>query len=195
MRGAGGTSGGIGRFFIGFVMMCGGFFMLLNAIQVTSNFGFGVPLYGMPYGGGCSFGITTGMVMIPFIFGVGFVFYNARSPIGWVLAVGSLVALTFGVISSIQFTFRTMTAFDLIVILVLSAGGLGLFLNSLKDFSADDTRPGGRAKHRTNQRNRTDCPRAGNLRQRLRYRSQAAVGVPHGHPLDRCVRRRCLRQA
>ena len=149
----------------------------------------------MPYGGGRSFGITTGMVMIPFIFGVGFVFYNARSPIGRVLAVGSLVALTFGVISNIQFTFRTMTAFDLIVILVLSAGGLGLFLNSLKDFSAHDTRPGGRAKHRTNQRNRTDCPRAGNLRQRLRYRSQAAVGVPHGHPLDRCVRRRCLRQA
>lgn len=136
MRGAGGTSGGVGRFFIGFVMMCGGFYMLLTAIQVTSSFGLGMQLYGMPYGGGRTFGVTSGMVMIPFIFGVGFVFYNARSPIGWVLTVGSLVALIFGVISSIQFTFRTMTAFELIVILVLSAGGLGLFLNSLKDFTA-----------------------------------------------------------
>jgi hypothetical protein len=72
------------------------------------------------------------MVMIPFMFGVGMVFYNARNYLGWLLAGGSLVALVFGVISSIQFTFQSMSAFDLIVILVLSVGGLGLFLSSLK---------------------------------------------------------------
>jgi hypothetical protein len=42
------------------------------------------------------------------------------------------VALIFGVISSIHFRFSYMSAFDLIVILVLSVGGLGLFLRSLK---------------------------------------------------------------
>ena len=141
MRGAGGTSGGIGRFFIGFVMMCGGFYMLLTAIQVTSSFGLGMRLYGMPYGGGRTFGVISGMVMIPFIFGVGFIFYSGRNPVGWVLTVGSLVALIFGVISSIQFTFRTMTAFELILILVLSAGGRGLFLNSLKDFAETEAEP------------------------------------------------------
>ena len=41
MRGAGGTSGGLGHFFIGLAMMCGGFYMLLNAITVSSNFGMG----------------------------------------------------------------------------------------------------------------------------------------------------------
>lgn len=51
---------------------------------------------------------------------------------GWLLSIGSLVALIFGVISTIQFTFRAMSAFDLIVVLVLAAGGLGLFLNSLR---------------------------------------------------------------
>jgi len=29
MRGAGGTSGGLGQFFIGLVMMCGGFYLLV----------------------------------------------------------------------------------------------------------------------------------------------------------------------
>jgi len=72
------------------------------------------------------------MIMIPFMFGVGFIFYNAKNWLGWLLASGSLVALVFGVISSIQFTFRSMSAFDLIVILVLAVGGLGLFLRSLK---------------------------------------------------------------
>lgn len=132
MRGAGGTSGGTGQFLIGFLMMCGGFYMLLNAIQVTSNFGFGYRLYSVHALGG--FSITSGMVMIPFMLGVGIVFYNAKNVVGWLLTVGSLVAFIFGVIASIRFSFRSMSAFDLITILVLSMGGLGLFLRSLKNF-------------------------------------------------------------
>ncbi|AZG37436.1 MULTISPECIES: hypothetical protein [Shewanella] len=127
MKGAGGTSGGMGQFFIGLVMICGGFYMLLNAIKVTSSFGFSSHLYQL---GG--FGFTSGMVMIPFMFGVGIMFYNAKNILGWLLTFGSLVALIFGVISSIHFRFSYMSAFDLIVILVLSVGGLGLFLRSLK---------------------------------------------------------------
>lgn len=131
MRGAGGSSGGIGQFFIGLIMMCGGFYLLFNAIIVRTSFGFGMRLFGIG-----NFGITSGMVMIPFIFGVGLIFYNSKNILGWILAVGSLVALAFGVISSIHFSMRTMSAFDLIVILVLSVGGLGLFLRSLKSFDS-----------------------------------------------------------
>ncbi len=41
----------------------------------------------------------------------------------------------FGVISSVHFRLRHMTAFELISILVLLIGGLGLFLSSLKNLS------------------------------------------------------------
>lgn len=131
MRGAGGTSGGAGRFFIGMAMFVGGGYLLLNAIRVTSGFGLGSALYRFGWGN-----ITTGMVLIPFIFGVGFIFYNSRNILGWFLAGGSLVALVFGVISSLRFTMRTMTSFELLMILVLTFGGLGLFLSSLKDADA-----------------------------------------------------------
>ncbi|WP_144213245.1 hypothetical protein [Shewanella donghaensis] len=127
MKGAGGTSGGIGSFFIGLIMMCGGFYMLLNAIKITSSFGMGHSLYRM---GGMS--LTSGMIMIPFMFGIGLMFYNAKNIFGWILTFGSLVGLIFGVISSINFRFTHMSAFDLIVILVLSIGGIGIFLRSLK---------------------------------------------------------------
>ncbi|MPY25540.1 hypothetical protein FM037_25715 [Shewanella psychropiezotolerans] len=130
MNGAGGTSGGIGQFFIGLIMMCGGFYMLLNAIKITSSFGMGNSLYHVSNFGGLN--VTSGMIMIPFIFGVGIMFYNYKNILGWVLTFGSLVALVFGVISSIQFRFTHMSAFDLIVILVLSVGGLGLFLRSFR---------------------------------------------------------------
>ncbi|SQH74069.1 conserved protein of unknown function [Shewanella benthica] len=45
MNGAGGASDGIGQFFIGLVMMCGGCYMLLNAIKITSSFGMGTHLW------------------------------------------------------------------------------------------------------------------------------------------------------
>ena len=135
MRGAGGTSGGFGHFFIGLIMMCGGFYMLLNAITVTSSFGMSRSLYGFSVMGG-NINITSGMIMIPFIFGVGLIFYNSKNILGWVLSIGSVTGLIFGVISSIRFSFKTMTSFDLIVILVLAIGGLGLFLRSLKALDA-----------------------------------------------------------
>ena len=127
MHGAGGSQGGEWQFMIGIIMMIAGFYLLFNSIVIDSRFGMGMRLYGV---GG--FGITSGMLMIPFIAGVVFIFYSAKNPIGWLLSIGSLVALIVGVLANSQFSFRGMSAFDLIVILVLAFGGLGLFLRSLK---------------------------------------------------------------
>ncbi len=127
MNGAGGTSGGVGKFILGLIMMCGGFYLLLNGIVVSSSFGFGSRLFGI---GGM--GLTGGMILIPLLIGIGMVFYNARSYLGWLIAIASFGALVFGVISSVSLNLRTMTAFELIVILTLAFGGLGLFLNSLR---------------------------------------------------------------
>lgn len=127
MRGAGGTNGGEFSFLIGLAMMIAGFYLLFNSIVITTSFGFGMRLYGV---GGL--GITSGMLMIPFIFGVAFVFYNSKNYIGWLLCVGSLIALIVGVLASAQFRLASMSSFDLLLILVLSFGGLGLFLRSLK---------------------------------------------------------------
>ena len=43
--------------------------------------------------------------MIPFMLGIGIMFYDVRKWYGWVLAGGSRVALVFEVIESINFTF------------------------------------------------------------------------------------------
>lgn len=126
-RGAGGSHGGEWQFLAGLMMMVAGFYLLLNSISIATHFGFGMRLYGI---GG--FGITSGMLMLPFIAGVIMIFYNSKNPFGWLLAVGAIVALIAGVLAAAQFRFNAMSAFDLIVILVLSFGGLGLFLKSLR---------------------------------------------------------------
>ena len=126
-RGAGGSDSGTGSFVIGLIMFIGGSYLLLNFIVVQPKFGMGARVFGI---GGAP--ITSGMVLIPFLFGVGVVFYNARNWIGWMLSGGSLLALVFGVIANMTLQFARMSAFDLVVILVLLAGGAGLFLRSLR---------------------------------------------------------------
>ena len=127
MRGAGGTEGGIGRFFMGLIMMIAGGYLFLHNITVSTGFGLGYRLFDF-----WGFGITSGYVLIPFLFGVGIIFYNSHNILGWILAIGSLVMLAVGVITQTHFHLRNMTAFELITILVLLVGGVGLFISSLR---------------------------------------------------------------
>lgn len=114
-------------FLIGVIMMIGGGYLLLSRIVVRPNFGFGSRVFGIG-----DLPITSGMIFIPFMFGIGMVFYNAKNWFGWLLAGGSLIALIFGVIANMTLQFERMSAFDLIVILVMLVGGIGLFLRSLR---------------------------------------------------------------
>ncbi|MEN9353228.1 MAG: hypothetical protein RL318_553 [Fibrobacterota bacterium] len=128
MKGAGGTSGGTGSFFLGLGMTVAGVYLLLRSISVQSGFSMG---YGFWQVGG--FSVTSGMILVPAMIGVGMVFWNARNPIGWLLSVGSVLALVVGVITSLRFTLAHMNLFELLTILVLCFGGAGLFLRSLRD--------------------------------------------------------------
>jgi len=127
MKGAGGTQGGIVAFLLGFAMMSGGGYLLLQSIQVTHGFSFGYGLY--RFG---AFSLTSGMILIPQIFGIGMIFWNSRNIFGWLLSGGSLIALIFGVLASLQFRIRTMPLFELLIILILLVGGIALFLKSLR---------------------------------------------------------------
>jgi hypothetical protein len=127
MHGAGGTPGGAGRFFLGLAMCVAGGYLFLNSIRVSYGFGLGRVLYA--YG---PVRLTSGMTLIPLALGIGMIFFNARNPFGWLLALGSLLAVVVGVVTSIHFTLAGMSLFELLVMLVLLVGGAGLFLGSLR---------------------------------------------------------------
>jgi hypothetical protein len=119
-RGAGGTPGGIGSFFLGVVMAAGGGYLLLNQVQVTTSFWhFGA------YGG---FGLT----LLPLLAGVAFLFYNGRSIVGWLLtAIGAAIILA-GVLMNMDIYFRQTSLFNTLMMLALLFGGLGLVARALK---------------------------------------------------------------
>ena len=119
-RGAGGTPGGVGQFFVGVIMAAAGGYMILNQVQVTTaywNLG--------PYGG---FGIT----LLPLLFGIALLFYNGKSVLGWLLTVAGAGIILAGVLMHMDIYFRQTTLFNTIVMLVLLFGGLGLVARSLR---------------------------------------------------------------
>ncbi len=120
MRGAGGTSGGIGEFLLGFAMAIGGGYMLLQKVTVTSG---GWYLWGVN-----AFGLT----LIPFMLGAGLLFYNGKSRTGWLLLFASLVMIVAGILMNLRIYFEHSSLFDTLMILALLAGGLGLLARSLK---------------------------------------------------------------
>jgi hypothetical protein len=119
-RGAGGTSGGVGQFFIGLTMAVVGVYLLFNQVQVTTSFwSFG------RYGG---FGPT----LLPLLVGVAFLFYNGKSVIGWVLTGLGIAVILAGILMNMDIYFRQTTLFNTIVMLGLLFGGLGLIARSLR---------------------------------------------------------------
>ncbi len=127
IEGAGGTSGGIATFLIGLGMTIGGGFLFLNHVTVGQSFGrfFGrnTQVFGRN---------THGLILIPVIMGIGFLFFNAKSIIGWVLAGGGMLMVFLAVITSLSFHFARTSLFNLLVMLVLLVGGIGLIARSLR---------------------------------------------------------------
>lgn len=115
----GGTPGGLGHFLLGFAMACIGAYLLLNQVVVAGS-------YWSFYGAG-TFGIT----LIPMLFGIGLLFWNGRSLMGWLLTAGGALFIVAGVIANLHIYFRPATLFNTIVMLVLLVGGLGLIARAL----------------------------------------------------------------
>ena len=119
-RGAGGTPGGVGQFFAGVVMAAAGGYLLTNQVQVTTGF--------WHFWGGASFGLT----LLPLLVGVGFLFFNGKSTVGWLLTVVGLAIIFAGILMNLDIYFRTTSLFNTLVMLVLLAGGIGLIAKALR---------------------------------------------------------------
>lgn len=119
-RGAGGTPGGTGEFFLGFVMAVAGGYLLTNQVTVSSGSWY---LWGHN-----AFGLS----LIPLVLGVGILFFNGRSAIGWLLTIGGAVVILAGIIMHLQIYFQPTSLFNTLIMLVLLASGLGLVARSLR---------------------------------------------------------------
>ena len=116
----GGTPGGLGHFLMGFGMTCTGAYLLANQVSVGGSY--------WSFYGANSFGIT----LLPMMIGIAMLFFNGRSVIGWLLTAGGAIFILAGVIANLHIYFRPTSLFNVIVMLVLLFGGLGLVARALR---------------------------------------------------------------
>lgn len=120
MSGAGGTPGGLGKFFLGLALIVAGGYLLLTRVTVASG---GWHLWGYN---------AFGMSLIPLLLGVGLLFFNGRSLFGWLLTGAGAVIIFAGIIANMQIYFRGTSLFDTLMMLGMMAAGIGLVAASLK---------------------------------------------------------------
>jgi len=119
-RGPGGTPGGLGEFLIGLAMVVGGGYLVLNQVTVTSSF--------WNFFGYSAFGLS----LIPLLLGIGILFFNGKSIIGWFLTLAGALIILLGVLVNMNIFFRPTSLFNTLLMLGALAGGIGLIARSFR---------------------------------------------------------------
>ena len=122
MKNVGGTPGGMRTFLVGLAMSIIGGYLLLQHVQVGGGYWY----FGWLGGYGQSFGIT----LLPLLFGGGILFFDGRSVFGRVLVGGGALISISGISMNLDIHFRQTSLFNVLVMLVLLAGGIGLMVRA-----------------------------------------------------------------
>jgi hypothetical protein len=121
-EGPGGTPGGLGEALLGLVMMAVGVYVVFDHVTVTTSFW---RFAGSP---AQSFGVT----LLPLLFGIGMLFFDGGSKLGWVLFVGGILLIVVGVLMNLDMYFRPTSLINTIIMFGLIVGGIGLFARGLR---------------------------------------------------------------
>lgn len=109
-------------FLVGLALLCGGLFLIFQNTTLSTNFtlmdimGFTPPF---------------GVVLIPFIIGVGVLFFNEKSFIGWLLTIMGLVIIVLGILMGLRVYFNRITLAQGLIMFGMAAAGAGLTLKAV----------------------------------------------------------------
>jgi uncharacterized protein len=118
--GAGGTSGGTGLFFFGLALAVAGGWMLTSQVTVQTG---SWTLFGMN-----AFGLS----LVPFILGVGLLFFDGSSKAGFLLLFSGVVIILAGIIMNLSIYFQPTSLFNTLMMLGMLATGVGMVLRALR---------------------------------------------------------------
>lgn len=122
-RGAGGTEGGLGAFLLGLGMASAGAYLLTSRVIVHSGVW---SLWGYN---------AFGLALVPLLFGIGFLFFNGRNPVGWLFTFIGLAIIFAGILGSMSIYFQPTNLFATLVILTLLVGGIGLIARAVRPWT------------------------------------------------------------
>lgn len=110
------------NFFLGLILLAAGIFLVFQNTRVMASW------HVWRVGG---IGVPSGAVAVPLLIGIGMLFYNAKSIIGWLLTIIGVVLLLVSIIFSIKIVFTTTSLFIYVLMFGAILAGTGLLLKAL----------------------------------------------------------------
>jgi hypothetical protein len=95
-------------------------YLITDQVMVTSGY--------WRFGGYNAFGLS----LLPLLLGIGLLFFNGRSLVGWFLTGAGAVIIFVGILTHLEIYFRPTSLFNTLLMLALLVGGLGLVARSLR---------------------------------------------------------------
>jgi len=127
-RGAGGTPGGVGAFAIGLGLLGAGLYLVFSRVIVHGGHFFGGYMGGFFGQGG-----AIAVMIVPFVLGVGWLFYDAKAKGGWAVLSVALLLLIGNILTSLDIYFQPTTLPTFLAMFVMIAAGLGLIIRSFRE--------------------------------------------------------------
>lgn len=124
------------EFLGGLAMLVAGLYIFSQKVMVSSSLFGGMGGAGMRFG---SFHVSNGMIMIPFIIGIVWMFASGGSFASKVLTGAGVLFIILSIILSTNISLTQITLYEWILILVLIFGGAGLLVKVLFAVPQKDT--------------------------------------------------------
>ena len=128
-RGAGGTPGGIGTFFLGVALTVVGGYLILNQVTVHGSFNL-FARFGL--GGSGGFGLT----MLPLLVGIGLLFFDGKSILAWGFTGAGVAMIFAAILMNLNIYWQSTSLFNTLMMFGMLAAGLGLVFRSLRAYPA-----------------------------------------------------------
>ena len=110
-------------FFIGLIVLFGGIFLVFKNTVTYSGFG-----YGGIFGG---WQPPAGLILLPVLIGIIVLIATDKTILGWLLIIIGILILLLGVLTSLRFSWNSVSLFDTIMMFGLIAVGAGLMLKGI----------------------------------------------------------------
>lgn len=108
-------------FLIGLAVLSAGVYLILQNTVISTHFS----LFDM-----LGFNPPFGLVLLPFLIGVGILFFNSRSVLGWLLLIFGMVSILLGILMGLKIYFRPITLYEGLLMFGMTAAGTGVILKS-----------------------------------------------------------------
>ena len=112
-----GEEGSLGSFVFGAILFGIGVYLIFQNTIISTQFSL-MDLIG--------FNPPFGLVILPLLIGIGVLFFNEKSILGWLITIFGIVTILLGILMGLKIYFKPVSLYQAVLMYGMTAAGIGL---------------------------------------------------------------------